>query len=75
MVMGKIVICYKCGFNYNRYEEAHCPRCNDSNIFIPQRDDPNYDLYSDVSRFSRMRILYMMAIVVVFAIVMIILGK
>ena len=65
--MAKQVSCYKCGFDYARKEFAHCPKCGEVKVFRPELHDPDYDIFSDVSRNSKQKVLVAVSLLILFA--------
>jgi DNA-directed RNA polymerase subunit RPC12/RpoP len=73
--MSRLVICYKCGNRYAQKTKVACPKCGEERMFEVSKDDPNFDMYSDVSRVGRNRILGVIVVGVIWAGLAIYLGK
>jgi hypothetical protein len=73
--MSRLVICYKCGNRYDQRSNVSCPKCGEGRIFEASKDDPNFDMYSDVSRVGRNSILGVIVVGAIWAFLAIYLGK
>lgn len=73
--MSKEVSCYKCGNRYTQESNVACPKCGEGRIFVASKDDPNFDIYSDVSRLGRGKIIGLIVVGVIWACLAIYLGK
>lgn len=73
--MSKEVNCYQCGFDYPRKNYIGCPRCGEARIFIPEKDDPNYDLLKDPARYSKLKVVAALVMTFLSAVAIIVLGK
>jgi len=73
--VSKEVICYKCGNRYAKKSDVACPKCGEARIFEASKDDPNFDMYSDVSRVGRNSILVVIVGGSIWAFLTIYLGK
>lgn len=73
--MAKEVSCYNCGFDYARKESSRCPKCGEIKIFNPVTDDPSYDFFNDVPRFSKYKLITALIALFIFGFIRIILGK
>jgi len=73
--MSKEVSCYKCGNRYTQESNVACPKCGEARIFEASKDDPKFDMYSDVSRVGRNSILGVIVVGAVWAFLTIYLGK
>jgi len=73
--VSKEVICYKCGNRYAQKSDVACPKCGEARIFEASKDDPNFDMYSDISRVGRNRILGVIVVGAVWAFLVIYIGK
>jgi hypothetical protein len=73
--MERTVSCYECGFDYPQKKSLGCPRCGETRIFEASKDDPNFDLYSDVSRVGRNRIFAVIVVGAIWAFLTIYIGK
>jgi DNA-directed RNA polymerase subunit RPC12/RpoP len=73
--MSRFVICYKCGNRYAQRSDVACPKCGEARIFKVSKDDPNFDMYSDVSRVGRNRIFAVIVIGAIWAFLTIYIGK
>jgi hypothetical protein len=71
----RTVSCYKCGFDYPQKKSLGCPRCGEARIFEVSKDDPNFDMYSDVSRVGRNRIFAVIVVGAIWAFLTIYIGK
>ena len=67
--------CYKCGNRYAQKSNVACPKCGEARIFEASKDDPKFDMYSDVSRVGRNRILGVIVVGVIWAFLAIYFGK
>jgi predicted nucleic-acid-binding Zn-ribbon protein len=73
--MSKEVSCYKCGNHYAKNSSSACPKCGEARIFEASKDDPKFDMYSDVSRVGRNRILGVIVVGAIWASLTIYLSK
>jgi len=73
--MSRLVICYKCGNRYTQKSNVACPKCGEARIFEVSKDDPNFDIYSDVSRVGRNRIFAVIVVGAIWAFLTIYIGK
>ena len=73
--MSKDVNCYKCGNRYTQESNVACPKCGEARIFEASKDDPNFDMYSDVSRLARNSVIAFIVVAAIRALVLIFLGK
>jgi len=73
--MRNEVVCYKCGHKYKKNSSSGCPKCSEGRIFLASKDDPNFDIYSDVSRLGRGKIMGFIVVGVIWACLAIYLGK
>jgi hypothetical protein len=64
-----------CGFDYPQKKSLGCPRCGEARIFEPSKDDPDFDIYSDVSRLGRGKIIGFIVVGAIWASLAIYLGK
>jgi hypothetical protein len=64
------VICFECGFRYNRRISPNCPKCGEARIYLAALHSPNYDIAKDPSALFKLRLYGVAGFIALFILMM-----